>query len=185
MAESLRSDIQAAKDKMQTRFGAGREMKRLVSHLWEGELVELMAAGTYGAGQGLVVLTDRRLLFVMDGLTRQTIEDFPMDKISSVQWSSGMVMGTLTIFASGNKADIEQVNKKDGKQIADAVRGRLALPGQRPAAPQHAVHLPVAAPPVGGPDVYEQLRKLGELRELGVVTPEEFESKKRELLARI
>jgi hypothetical protein len=29
-----------------------------------------MAGGTYGPGIGLVVLTDRRLLFVKDGMTR-------------------------------------------------------------------------------------------------------------------
>jgi hypothetical protein len=188
MAESLRPDIQAAKDKMQTRLGAGREMKRLTNYLWEGESVHLMAAGRYGGGTGLVVLTDRRLLFVMDGMTRQTIEDFPLDKVSSVQWSAGMVVGTLTIFASGNKADIDQMNKKDGKQIADTVRARLAGPGPVPPAPVPAmVHAPLqpAAPVVNAPDVYEQLRKLGELRDLGVVTSEEFEQKKQELLARI
>lgn len=105
-----------------------------------------------------------------------------------------MVMGTLTIFASGNKADIEHMDKKDGKQIADTVRGRLAgfaprpmsaqqppMPPQ-PMAPPHTMAPPVPTPE---PDVYEQLRKLGELRDLGIVTPEEFEQKKRELLARI
>lgn len=39
------------------------------------------------------MLTDRRLLFVQDGLTSKTTEDFPMDKVSSVQWSSGMLVG--------------------------------------------------------------------------------------------
>src|SRR5262245_45493486 len=153
MAESLRADIQAAKDKMQVRFGAGRELKRLTNHLWEGETVHLMAAGRYGAGLGLVVLTDRRLLFVMDGMTRQTIEDFPLEKISSVQWSAGMVQGTLTVFASGNKADIDQIQKKDGKQIADAVRARLANGPQ--AAPQTAYQAPPPAyqapPPAAAP----------------------------------
>ena len=192
MADSLRPDIQAAKDRMQNRFGAGREMKRLVNHLWEGEQVQLMAAGRYGAGQGLLVLTDRRLLFVMDGLTRQTTEDFPLDKVSSVQWTTSMVWGTLTIFASGNKADIDQMDKKDGKQLADAIRGRLAAPARPVHAPpslmhQHALGRPSAMPqpPTAGPDVYEQLRKLGELRDLGVVTPDEFDTKKRELLSRI
>lgn len=179
MAESLRPDIQAAKDKMQHRLGAGREMKRLTNHLWQGESVHLMAAGRYGGGTGIVVLTTTRLLFVMDGMTRQTIEDFPLDKISSVQWSGGMVLGTMTVFASGNKADIDQMNKKDGKQIADAVRAWLA----NAARPHRTAPSPRAATPE--PDVYEQLRKLGELRDLGVVTPEEFEHKKRELLARI
>lgn len=185
MAETLRPDIQAAKDKMQSRVGAGREMKRLTNYLWEGETVHLMAAGRYGGGMGLVALTDLRLLFVMDGMTRQTIEDFPMEKISSVQWSAGMVQGTLTIFASGNKADIDQVQKKDGKQIADTIRARLAGSARRPEPQPAAPPRPMAPPAAPSPDVYEQLRKLGELRDLGIVTPEEFEQKKRELLARI
>ena len=34
-------------------------------------------------------------------------------------------------------------------------------------------------------DVAEKLRQLGELRNAGVITPDEFEAKKRELLARL
>jgi hypothetical protein len=194
VVDNLRPDIQAAKDKMQHRLGAGREIKRLPNYLWNGEVVHLMAAGQYGPGMGVVVLTDRRLLFLKDGMTRQATEDFPIDKIASVQWSAGMVLGSLTIFASGNKAEIEQMNKKDGKQIADAVRNRLSmrmpqhLPPPPPMMPPQQVGLPVhIAPPapVAEPDVYEQLRKLGELRDLGIVTGDEFEQKKRELLARI
>ncbi|MGW5052556.1 PH domain-containing protein [Actinokineospora sp. NPDC004072] len=181
MAESLRPDIQAAKDRMQTRVGAGREIKRLTNHLWEGESVRLMAAGRYGGGTGLVALTDRRLLFIMDGFTRQTIEDFPLDKISSVQWASGMVFGTLTVFASGNKAEIDQMDKKDGKQISDTVRADLAGAAAPPPPPTS----PSPSPTADTPDVYEQLRKLGELRDLGVLTPDEFNQKKQELLARL
>ncbi len=200
MVDSLRPDIQAAKDKMQMRLGAGREIKRLPNYLWNGEVVHFMAAGQYGPGQGVVVLTDRRLLFLKDGMTRQATEDFPLDKIASVQWSAGMMWGSLTIFASGNKAEIERMDKRDGKQIADAVRSRLSarmapspvMPPPpvmpQPPMPQPPTAQPVhsaSAPSPAGPDVYEQLRKLGELRDLGVVTGEEFEQKKRELLARI
>lgn len=49
-------------------------------------------------------------------------------------------------------------------------------------APQHAAPA-VTAP--AAPDVIEQLRQLGQLRDAGVVTPEEFEAKKTELLARL
>jgi PH (Pleckstrin Homology) domain-containing protein/putative oligomerization/nucleic acid binding protein len=136
-----------------------------------------MAGGTYGPGIGLVVLTDRRLLFVKDGMTRQVTEDFPLDKVSSVQWSAGLAVGTLTIFASGNKAEIRSMNKKDGKQVADAARDRLNNKAPQPAAP--------TAPPAGGTDVYEQLRKLGELHDAGILTPDEFNTKKQELLNRL
>jgi len=41
------------------------------------------------------------------------------------------------------------------------------------------------APATQQPDVLDQLRKLGELRDAGVLTTEEFESKKTELLGRL
>lgn len=42
-----------------------------------------------------------------------------------------------------------------------------------------------AIPVASGPDPMEQLRKLGELRDAGVVSDAEFEAKKAELLARL
>jgi len=119
--DALRQDIAAAKSKMRVKIGAGREIKRLAGYLWEGEAVEQMTTGTYGKGTGLVVLTDRRLLFVQDGMMSKTTEDFPIDKVSSVQWTSGLVMGEIIIFASGNKSDIKNVNKDDGKEIGLSV----------------------------------------------------------------
>ncbi len=44
---------------------------------------------------------------------------------------------------------------------------------------------PTAAPATSAPDPMDQLRKLGELRDAGVLTPEEFDSKKADLLARM
>ncbi|TCO50744.1 PH domain-containing protein [Actinocrispum wychmicini] len=181
MADALRPDVQAAKDRMQAKLGAGREIKRLVDYLWEGEQVELMASGTYGPGVGLVVLTDRRLLFLKDGVMRQVTEDFPLDKVSSVQWSAGLALGSFTIFASGNKAEIKSINKKDGKQIADAARERLA----NRAHPNPSTPPAVTAVHGSTGDVYEQLRKLGELHEAGVLTADEFNTKKQELLNRL
>lgn len=174
----LRADIASAKGKMRVKVGGGREIKRLTNYLWEGETVDRMTTGTYGKGIGLVVLTDRRLLFVQDGIMSQTSEDFPMDKISSVQWASGMMLGNVTIFASGNKSEITNVNKEDGKEIVDKIRHVLSAPReQTPSAP--ATSPPPAADPI------EQLKRLGELRDAGVLTPEEFEAKKADLLGRM
>lgn len=86
-------------------------------------------------------------------------------------------MGTITVFASGNKAEIKNVNNDDGKEMVDFIRSRLS--GLKPA-PSAA---PVAAP--AEPDVFDRLRRLGELRDTGVVAPEEFEAKKADLLSRL
>ena len=126
MATELRPDIQSAKDRISTRMGAGREFKKLESYLWEGEVVDSVCVGQYGRGTGLLVLTNSRLLFLVDGMTGSTFEDFPLSKITSVQWSSGFVQGTLTVYASGNKAEINNVAKPDGPPLADKVRAILA-----------------------------------------------------------
>jgi hypothetical protein len=52
------------------------------------------------------------------------------------------------------------------------------------ARPAHA-SAAVAAPLVAEPDVFEQLRKLAELRDAGIVTSDEFDAKKAELLSRM
>lgn len=173
-----RTDIQAAKQKMRHKYGSRRELKKLVEYLWEGERVDLMAGGTYAKGQGLVVLTDRRLLFLKDSVFSKSTEDFPIEKISSVQWSSAFLNGTLMVFASGNKAEIKNMYKDDWKQIADAIRDRIS--GKTAHHPT-----PEAAATPHQPDPYEQLAKLGQLRAAGVLTPEEFEAKKAELLSRL
>lgn len=50
MANELRSDIQAAKDRTRAKLGAGREITKLPEQLWEGETVERMTTGAYGKG---------------------------------------------------------------------------------------------------------------------------------------
>jgi hypothetical protein len=84
----------------------------------------------------------------------------------------------MTVFASGNKAEIKHMYKDDGKRIADTLRDRLSGKPAHPPAPQET-----ATPHQPGP--YEQLAKLGQLRAGGVLTPEEVEAKKAELLSRL
>jgi len=175
MAEDLRQDIAIAKSKMRVKIGGGREIKRLPEHLWEGETVERMTTGAYGNGNGLVVLTDRRLLFIQDGVMSKKSEDFPLDKVSSVQWGSGLMLGAITIFASGNKTEIKNVNKDDGKEMVDLVRARLSAPKAAP----------LAATGAAQPDIIGQIKQLGELMAAGVLSHEEFEAKKAELLKRL
>lgn len=177
---ALRPDIEAARNAMPKALGTKREVEHLAEYLWENERVERMVGGTYVNAQGLVVLTDRRVLFIDHGVMSRRSEDFPIEKISSAQWSAGMVLGTATIFASGNKAEIKNIHKEAGKLLVDAIRSRIGS-GQDQAPSASAF----AAAPGGQSDVIEQVRKLGELRDAGVLTDEEFASKKADLLSRL
>lgn len=173
-----RPDVKAAIERMAVTVGGRRELRNLDEHLWEGEKVEEMTTGAYGGGTGLIVLTDRRLLFFKDGWVAKTSEDFPRDKVSSVQLSSGLLLGKIIIFASGNRAEITNVNKQDGKRIVDNIRARLS--------PSPESQEPASELTPGAEDkVLAQIEKLGELRDAGVLSDEEFEAKKTELLARL
>jgi hypothetical protein len=172
-----RPDIVAAAARMNRRMGGKRELKKLAGHLHEGETVRFIAEGTYEHDEGILVLTDVRLLFLFHGVRRQRKEDFPLRVISSVQTKSGMITGEMKVFASGNSASISGVRKSDLEPLADAVRQGMAA--------QHAAPPTAPSPTSADDDPYEGLRKLASLRDAGVLTEKEFEAKKQDLLGRM
>ena len=108
----------------------------------------------------------------------QDVEVIPTKSVSSVQVKRGAWYHDVTIFASGNtiilSLDATEAEKVRGL-VMDQVLHGSSHPEPAPAAP---------APP-SGDDILEQVRKLGELRDLGILTQEEFDAKKAELLARM
>lgn len=173
----LRADIAAAVAAMKgSKIGSNREIRKLEEYLAPGETVRRVASGYFAKGQGLLALTDRRLFFLNDGVMKQTSEDFPFGRVSSVSWRSGLMQGTVVILAAGSEAKIERVYKDDGKAIVDDARALLAGAAQ-PSAP--------AAPSTPAEDIPAQIGKLAGLRDAGILSAGEFEAKKAELLARM
>ena len=182
--DQTRPDIEQAKNRMATKFGGKRELRKLQEHIWPGETVERMATGAYGGGLGLLVMTDKRLIFLKEGMLSSTLEDFPFDKITSIQWSTGMLMGKIQIFLSGNKGEITNVDKTDGKAIAEAVRARISnLAVQHPAA-----HLPSTPPPPEPPvaqSPLELMQQLEQMKNAGLISEDEYAAKKADILSRM
>lgn len=168
-------DIDAAAERLKSTLGSKREINHLPEVLWEGETVEMLATGIYGNGNGLLAMTNMRLVFLKHGIMSQKVEDFPYGKISSVQWSGGMLMGTLIVFASGNKAEIKQIPKDDGKMLADKLRMHIAA-GTTPGAPAQA---PAAAPQQ---DIATRLATLDQLRAAGAITDAEYQDRRTKIL---
>lgn len=175
---NVRPDIDAAAAKLNSALGSKREIQRLPEVLWEGETVEMLAPGVYGKGNGLVAMTSQRLIFLKHGIMSQQVEDFPYGRISSVQWSGGMLMGTLAVFSSANKAEIKQMPKDAGKALADALRARLA--GSTSGAP--AAVAPQAAPAPAGGDIASRLATLDQLRAVGAITDAEYRDRREKIL---
>ncbi len=147
-----------------------REVKQLPDILWEDETIGKMVQGWYENGSGILVATNRRVVFVDKGITRLRVEDFAYDKISSIQYTTGLAFGKITIFASSNRAEIGQVAKNQTRVFAEYVRAQIAASSTPNEAPGTTV------------DIAGQLERLAKLRDQGALTDEEFEAQKQKLL---
>lgn len=175
---SNRPDIDEAVARLTYPLASKREIQRLPEILWEDERVERLATGTYGAvaGTGLLAMTNTRMIFFKHGRISQRVEDFAFDKISSVEWHGKMWTGAITLYASGNKAEITNVAPKaDGEEFVDLLRMRIAE-GTRPASNDTASTAPAAD------DLAVRLVKLDELRSLGAISDSEHAAKRTEIL---
>ena len=135
-----------------------------------------MIQGSYEGRMGVLVATNKRLVFVDKGIVRVRVEDFPYDKITSIQYETGWVMGTVTIFASGNRAEIKNVMRGRTRTFGDYVRARVSAPAKNASSPA-----PSAAKPAEE-DVIDKLERLAKLKEQGILTEEEFNTQKSKLL---
>ncbi len=86
--------------------------------------------------------------------------------------------------ASGTATAVRnRVSQRQGERWAEQGKSEPAyLAPQQTAAPPQAAAPPPQAPPAPAADPIEQLTKLGELREKGLLTDEEFAAQKAKLL---
>lgn len=172
-------DASAIKDRfahfdLAERLAVRRELAALPEVLMEGEQVVTGVQGMFGGIKGttgLLVATDRRLLFVDCGLLwGRKVSDFPYAAISSVTAKTGLLFGSLLIKASNADAEITQVAKARVQPFADTVRSMLRA---APAAPAVETTL--------GPSLAQELERLAALRSSGALNETEFAAAKARL----
>ena len=136
------------------------------------------------------VLTNRRVVFRTGVFAKHGVE-IPLARINNINFNQGIFermigTGNLEIESAGKdgQTTFDNVRHPDGvqqeiyKMMEDDERKRAswASTGATPA-------VTTAAPP--NASVPEQLEQLAKLRDQGVITPQEFDAKKSELLKRM
>lgn len=155
-----------------------REINELPAILSNTEKINNIVQGTYDKGNGILVSTDRRLIFIDKGLIfGLKVEDFPHDRISSIQYETGIILGTIKIHTSGNIAKIDNVEKASARQFCEFVRDFISRPKETSA--------PFVIQNNSEPSVLDQLEKLAKLKENGILTQEEFDEQKKKLLGKL
>lgn len=108
---------------------------------------------------------------------KQDTEMTPIKSVTSVQAKKdGSLYTKVTVYASGNNIDF-RFRHDAAQQFKEAIQELILTPTSPAVAP--------AAAAAATPDLAEQLKKLAELRDAGVLTEEEFAAKKTDLLARM
>lgn len=173
----LRDDAAIARKRMSfwdAAPGGLRDFQKLNTLLRDDETVARVLRGAYGRIQGgILVLTDRRLLYVRVGWTGQTsTKDFWLERVSSVWFAPGVLTGRVIIFPSDDaNAVFTEVNKSAGQAMVIEARNALGYRNETSFA--------------GTRDPYDQLHELGELHQAGLLTEEEFQTKKADVLDRM
>lgn len=159
------------------RFFGALEAAALADFVHLDERVVELAQGVYGKSQGMLVLTTQRLFFFDKGLMSAAVEEFDFKAIGSLGFSKKMGGETIDISISGRSAEI--------KQIAHG-RGETFIAAYRRVRSESAAATAAAAQPVAAaPDLTDQIRKLSELHSAGILTDDEFNAKKADLLSRM
>jgi hypothetical protein len=102
-----------------------KEVKELPKILFDDERIEQIAQGIYNKNIGLLVATNKRIIFIDKSIFGLKIEDFPLDKITSIREELGMLTGKITIFSSGNKAVIKSVEKTQARAFTAWIRAKI------------------------------------------------------------
>ena len=106
-------------------------------------------------------------------------QDFPYDKISSIQYSTGIMLGKLTIFASGNKAIIDNVDKKRVRVFGDYLRNKITSNNSDSSLNTSPTS---NSDNENQDDILSKLERIAKLREQGILTEEEFIQQKQKIL---
>lgn len=159
------------------RFFGRLEARALTNYIHLDERVVELAQGVYNNHQGMLVLTTQRLFFFDKSLLGARVEEFAFPAIGSLGFSKHMGGEAIDISISGRSAQIRQIAHGRAEAVIAAFRSVRSNLGTASAPTMHQVG--------PAPDLADQIRKLSELHDAGILTKEEFITKKADLLARM
>ena len=162
------------------------ERNMLYNLLEDDETLECLVGGKFGPDlgrshiardkslhSGVGVATDRRVIFIDAGFISAEVAELPYSSVETISYSTGFARGGLKIAARGaTSLQMEMIQPMgQAKVFADAVRKHLNA-GQTVAAPTV----------VQTASAMDELEKAAALYERGLLTREEFDAKKAQLL---
>ena len=163
-------------DKISRGLISKREIGELHGILQDGEIPEMLVSGRYNNGDGVLVATDRRAVFVDKGLFGSLkVESFPYAYIRAVESKTGIFMGEINIHTTRGRGQVKDVPKDHVGLFADFLRNKVSQFTDKIRKPREVAPSPALS-------IADELKKFAELRDQGIITEEEFNDQKSRLL---
>lgn len=147
-----------------------KEVKELPRIINDDEIITYATSGVYEGNTWLVVSTNKRIIFLDKGMffgVKQV--EVPLSKVNSIKYTKGLFFGEIEIWDGASMIKVEKVLKKTLIPFVNAVNDSIEQ--------SEKLHKPL-----NQSSVADELIKFKKLLDEGVVTQEEFNKKKRELL---
>lgn len=184
-----RPDVVAAAHATANFFGMSVEIPPLAQALRPDEPLLRASTARVGERVGMVAVTANRLIFLDEAIYERSYDEYPLVAIVGTSTESEFMSTVLTVrMQSGHALVLEHIDDINGfaATLREAIHRAVTQP---PTSPPVALPPPSAPPappaPVAPPDVLAQIAKLSELHTAGILTDEEFQSKKTDLLNRL
>lgn len=146
----------------------------LVVAFGDGYIGEMMGSGDNAQHNGSLIVTDQRVAFYRKGLLGEVIETIPLKNITSVERRSMLGFRRIEIHTSHDSLKFKTGDKAAEQALAEAIDTH------RDAKPKSAPQ-----PLASGKSVKERLAELNDLYTDGLLSDDEFETKRSELLSSI
>jgi hypothetical protein len=137
-----------------------------------GEAITIKPFDIKNKTSGIFLATSKRVLHCQKILFNTKVEQIALEKINNVESKGGLIFSVLRIQSITNVMEIDLPKKELetlSRTISEAIEQAKA-PQMQNSQPQSAI---------------DAIKKLGELRDQGILTETEFTQKKEELLSRI
>jgi len=164
-----------------------KEPKHVISfrelHLKTGERIVQWGEGYIGKvmgkkddtqHNGVLLVTDERVVFYRKGLLGEVLEEIKLNKVTSINRRKSLFKNIIEINSGHDEINFNIFDAEKLDELVNAIETT-----------KKTKSIGEEAKPSNNADPMEALKKLGELKQLGVITEEEFQEKKSYLLDKL
>lgn len=124
-------------------------------------------------GNFAYAVTNKRFIMAQKKLLGETVQSVSLENVNDITFTSGVALGVVTVDTIKEKFNVA-IDKKQAKNISDRLHALLTELKDQKCTP--------ASVASAAPSDTDQLFKLKDLLDAGILTQEEFDAKKKQLL---